>query len=110
MPRNLRHFHLRDLGASKPYQWKGTPVSKRPSDVPDREAHAQILLRALDALPDIKSDGLPGLYLEVSGRAGEKLKRTSLDTKHLNLLKYEEGKYREDGLDKATIFATEKPV
>ncbi|SDE91928.1 Subtilase family protein [Paracoccus isoporae] len=110
MPRNLRHFHLRDLGASKPYQWKGTPVSKRPSDVPDREAHAQILLRALDALPDIKSDGLPGLYLEVSGRAGEKLKRTSLDTKHLNLLKYEEGKYREDGLDKATIFATEKGV
>lgn len=110
MPRNLRHFHLRDLGTSKPYQWKGTPVSKRPNDVPDREAHSQILLRALDALPDVKSDGLPGLYLEISGRPGEKLKRESLNTKSLSLLKYEDGKYRADGLDNATIFATEKGV
>lgn len=110
MSRNLRHFHLRDLGANRPYQWKGTPVSKRPSDVPNREAHAQILLNALDALPDVKSNELPGLYLEISGRPGEKLKRDSLDTKNLSLLKYEEGRYREDRLDKATIFATEKGV
>ena len=110
MPRNLRHFHLRDLGANKPYQSKGRGSGKRPSDVPDREGHAQNLLRALDALPNVKSDGLPGLYLEVSGRQGEKLKRDSLDTKHLSLLKYEEGKNRADGMDRATIFATAKGV
>lgn len=110
MPRNLRHFHLRDLGANKPYQSKIGGSGKGPSDVPDREGHAQNLLRALDALPNIKSDGLPGLYLEVSGRQGEKLKRDSLDTKHLSLLKYEEGKNRADGMDRATIFATAKGV
>lgn len=110
MPRNLRHFHLRDLGIDKPYWPKGRGRNKRPSDVPDREGHAQSLLRALDALPNVKADGLPGLYLEVFGRPEEKLTRRSLDIKDVSLLKYEEGKFQVDGLDKATIFATEKGV
>lgn len=110
MPRELRHFHLRDLGKSKTYTSKNTGGNNSLPHFQDREGHAQTLLRAIDSLPDINSNGLPGLYLEISGRAGEKLKRESLDTKHLSLLKYEDGKLRKDGLDKATVFATEKGI
>ena len=102
MARDLPHFHLRNLGKTKPFKPKGNPTSTRPSNVPNRAAHAQALLAAMDTLPDITANNLPGVYIEVSGRDNEALKTSSLDSSGLTLLKYESGSTP----DQATIFAT----
>ena len=78
MARDLPHFHLRNLGKTKPFKPKGNPTSTRPSNVPNRAAHAQALLAAMDTLPDITANNLPGVYIEVSGRDNEALKTSSL--------------------------------
>ena len=90
MARDLRHFHLRNLGQPRPFQAKGGGGSKRPSDVPNRAAHAQALLQAIDALPDIPAAELPGVYLEVRSRIDERLKKGSLDASGLTLLRVAE--------------------
>jgi len=61
MVRTLPHFHLRDLGRKKPFATKGGGGGRSPSDVPNRAAHAQVLLAAIDRLPDIKTERLPGV-------------------------------------------------
>lgn len=93
-----------------PFQAKGGGGSKRPSDVPNRAAHAQALLQAIDALPDIDQTQLPGVYLEVSSRPDERLKIASLDASGLTLLRYDDGANAEDNRENATIFATTKGV
>ena len=110
MPRDLRHFHLKNLGKSQPFQAKGGGGGKRPSDVPNRVAHAQALLQAIDALPDIEVAELPGVYLEVTGRPNERLKKDSLDSRDLTLLRYEDGARTGANQESATVFATAKGI
>lgn len=74
--------------------------------MPNRAAHAQALLAALDTLPDTTANNLPGVYLEVSGRDNEALKTSSLDSSGLTLLKYESGGTLDAEQDRATVFAT----
>ncbi|NND41731.1 MAG: S8 family peptidase [Silicimonas sp.] len=110
MARDLRHFHLRNLGQPRPFQAKGGGGSKRPSDVPNRAAHAQALLQAIDALPDIPATDLPGVYLEVSSRVDERLKRDSLDASGLTLLRVAETPDPGVAQERATVFATAKGI
>ena len=110
MARDLRHFHLRNLGQPRPFQAKGSPRSKRPSDVLNRAAHAQALLHAIDALPDIPANELPGVYLEVRSRVDERLKKDSLDASGLTLLRVAETPDPGGAEERATVFATAKGI
>ncbi|UWR90428.1 S8 family peptidase [Phaeobacter inhibens] len=110
MARDLRHFHLRNLGQPRPFQAKGGGGSKRPSDVPNRAAHAQALLQAIDALPDIPAAELPGVYLEVRSRIDERLKKGSLDASGLTLLRVAETPDPGGTEERATVFATAKGI
>jgi hypothetical protein len=110
MARDLRHFHLRNLGQPRPFQAKGGGGPKRPSDVPNRAAHAQALLQAIDALPDIPAAELPGVYLEVRSRVDERLKKDSLDASGLTLLRVAATSDPGDSEERATVFATAKGV
>ncbi|MBO6727826.1 MAG: S8 family peptidase [Rhizobiaceae bacterium] len=110
MARDLPHFHLRNLGQPRAFQAKGGGGSKRASDVPNRAAHAQALLQAIDALPDIPAAELPGVYLEVRSRVDERLKRDSLDASGLTLLRLDEVPDPGIAQERATVFATTKGV
>ena len=109
MPRDLLHFLLMELGKPYPFQAKGGG-GRPPSDVPDRAAHARVLLQAIDALPNIGTEGLPGVYLEVKSRPNQRLKRDSLDSSSITLLRYESGIDSGGATDSATLFATAKGV
>lgn len=76
----------------------------------DRAAHAQALLQAIDDLPNIREAEIPGVYLEVVGRPNERLKRESLDSSDLTLLRYDDGARTEGDEESATIFATAKGI
>jgi len=76
--------------------------------VPNRAQHAQALLQALDALPNIAGDARPGVYLEVQGRAGEVMITKGLNASDLTLLAVAPGHPEEDQPPKATVFATAK--
>ncbi|WP_373354111.1 S8 family peptidase [Pseudoroseicyclus sp. CXY001] len=110
MARDLRHFHLRNLGQPRPFRAKGGGGPKGPSDVPNRAAHAQALLQSIDALPDIPAAELPGVYLEVRSRVDERLKKDSLDASGLTLLRVAEVPDPGGGQELATVFATAKGV
>ena len=98
-----------ELGKPYPFQAKGGG-GKPPSDVLDRAAHARVLLQAIDALPNIGTEDLPGVYLEVKSRPNQRLKRDSLDSSSLTLLRYESGIDSGVDTDSATLFATAKGV
>jgi hypothetical protein len=68
------------------------------------------LLHAIDALPSITTEGLPGLYLEVTSRPNERLKKDSLDSSGVELLRCD--LEVEDGVttEIATVFATASGV
>ena len=108
MPRDREHFILSGLGQSEAFKAKGGGSNKRPSDVADRAGHAQALLQALDALPDIAGEARPGVYLDVQGRPGEIMLTGSLNVSDLKLLKAVPGRPEEISLGRATVFATEK--
>jgi hypothetical protein len=110
MARNKRHFHLRNLGKRHPFRAKGRGGGKPASNVVDRAAHAQVLLSAIDALPDVQSTELPGVYLEITSRQNERLKKESLDSSGLTLLHYGGATRNDNNQENATIFATAKGV
>jgi subtilase family protein len=106
MPRDLQHFILNGLGQAEKFKAKGGGSTKRPNDVPNRAQHSQALLQALDALPDIRGDGRPGLYLEVEGRPGEVMITSGLNASDLTLLAVEPGRLENGRPRKATVFAS----
>ncbi|WP_458752613.1 S8 family peptidase [Sphingobium xenophagum] len=93
-----------------PFQSKGGGGGKPPSDVLDRAGHAQALLQAIDALPNIATDGLPGVYLEVQSRQNERLKKDSLNSSGVELLRCDSTKEAGVVRESATLFATAKGV
>lgn len=110
MPRDLPHFYLRNFGTPFPFQAKGGGGSQKPSDVPNRVAHAQALLQALDALPNVLDANLPGVYLEFASRPHERLLRDRLNKSDLTLLRYDEGSISSNYQEHATVFATARGV
>lgn len=98
------------MGKPHPFQAKGGGGGKSPSDVLNRAAHAQALLAAIDALPSVSTENLPGLYLEVEGRPNERLKRDSLDASGLELLRCDSNTGNGVVTETATVFATAKGV
>ena len=98
------------MGRPVPFQSKVGGGGRPPSDVLDRASHAQALLQALDQLPNITVEGLPGIYLEVRSRPNERLKKDSLDSSGVQLLK--SGSERDGDIvtESATLFATAKGV
>lgn len=93
------------MGVAHQFQAKARGRSRAPSDVLDRTGHAQALLQALDALPDIVP-GAPGQYIEVTSRPNERLKKDSLGSSGVELLRYDTE--TQDGVttEHATLFAT----
>src|SRR3546814_2778016 len=69
------------------FQTKNRGSQRNAAPVADRAAHAQALLAALDALPDLRAEGLPGIYPEIGSRPNDRLKKQSLDTAELSLLR-----------------------
>lgn len=68
------------------------------------------MLQAIDALPDIPAAELPGVYLEVRSRVGERLKKDSLDASGLMLLRIEDASVPGGAEERATVFATAKGI
>ena len=93
-----------------PFRAKTGGSPRHAADVPDRAAHAQALLRALNALPDLKAANLPGIYIEVESPPNERLKKESLDTKELSLLRSSTEDTFEGPTENATVFATPKGI
>lgn len=73
-------------------------------------AHAQTLLRALDALPSLESSDLPGLYLNVAGRPGEEMVTSGLDASGLKLLQVKQPPRDTAEPSTATVFASSTGV
>lgn len=67
-------------------------------------------MRALDALPDLKAENLPGVYIEVESPPNERLKKESLNTRQLSLLRTSTEESDAGPTEKATVFATPKGV
>lgn len=63
-------------------------------------------MRALDQLPVIVAEGLPGVYLEVRGRPDEPLARDSLGKSGLELLRIDTEATEQATIETATVFAT----
>jgi hypothetical protein len=61
-------------------------------------------------LPDIPAAELPGVYLEVSSRIDERLKKDSLDASGLMLLRIEDFPVPGGAQERATVFATAKGI
>ncbi len=109
MPRDRRHIIVPNaVSQVEAFKAKNGGSSKKPSDVSDRVAHARTLLQALDVLPNIKTDALPGIYLDVQGRPGEIMKTGGLNASDLILLNVVEGTPGLNVPSKATVFATPK--
>lgn len=67
-------------------------------------------MQAIDALPDIQTGDLPGVYIEVTSRPNERLKKESLGTSGMTLLRYEDGARAGANQESATVYATAKGV
>jgi Subtilase family len=85
---------------------KGGGSPKRPNDVANRVAHAQSLLNALDALPNLQAENMAGIYLDVAGRPNEVMVTKSMNASDLKLLRFQSGDA--DELSHATVFASAK--
>jgi hypothetical protein len=72
--------------------------------------HAQALLRAIDELPSVVAEALPGLYLEVTSRPNERLKKDSLGSSGIKLLRSDVEIENGITTEIATVFATGKGV
>ncbi len=105
MDRDRRHFTLNGLAKARTFAAKSGGSASRPGDVNNRQAHAQVLLAALDHLPDRTQDNLPGVYLAIEGRPNEVMVTKSLNASGLTLLRVE----KSAGVPaEATVFASEK--
>src|SRR5689334_3303759 len=109
MARDLPHFLLQGLGMPQPFRSKGGGGGKPPSDVLDRAGHAQALLHAIDTLPAVSTE-MPGLYLEIGSRPGEKLKKDSLGSSGVELLRVASEVANGVTTETATVFATAEGV
>ncbi|RUU07586.1 hypothetical protein EOD08_38165, partial [Mesorhizobium sp. M6A.T.Ca.TU.002.02.2.1] len=107
MPRDRQHFILNNVAVRHEFKPKGGGSANHPSDVADRAGHAQALLQALDHLPDVKAQELPGVYLEVEGRAGEPMITSGLNASDLTLLRVEPARPAANQPQRATVFATD---
>lgn len=106
MERNRPHLIVNGLGQAVAFQAKGGGQAKRPSDVPNRRAHAQALLRAIDEIGDPAAQDRPGVYLEIQARPNEPFVTKSLDASGLRLLKVSTNPENEAAPAKATVFAS----
>jgi hypothetical protein len=106
MRRNLKHFLLNDLGSAHPFRARVGGGGKSPSDVLDRTGHARSLLHALDQLPPINAQELPGIYLQVNGRPNEPFAKDSLGSSGIELLRADAETQGGVRIEKATVFAT----
>lgn len=61
-------------------------------------------------MPDIPATELPGVYLEISSRIDERLKKDSLDASGLMLLRIEDFPIPGGAQERATVFATAKGI
>lgn len=61
-------------------------------------------------MPNIQADGLPGVYLEVTARADEPLKKDSLNSSDLTLLHYDKGTRSLTNQETATVYATASAI
>jgi len=75
----------------------------------DRTGHALALLNAIDALPSFGTE-TPGIYLEVSGRPDERLKRDSLGSSGIALLRSRVEANDGHPKEVATVFASREGV
>ncbi|MCB4455822.1 S8 family peptidase [Leisingera sp. McT4-56] len=84
MDRTLPHIVLNGVSKSENFQGKGGGGTSRPSQVPNRQAHAQSLIAAIDALP--VDAAASASYLEIVGRPGEPFLPEKFDVSGLALL------------------------
>lgn len=110
MERNRPHLIANSLGQAIEFQAKGGGQPKHPSDVPNRRAHAQALLRAIDELGDPVQDNRPGVYLEIKSRPNEPFVTKSLNASGLKLLNVSASLDDAEAPERATVFASSKGI
>lgn len=67
-------------------------------------------MQAIDQLPSLSANDLPGIYLEVKGRPNEPLAKESLGSSGIELLRSDAGVNGTGSIETATVFATAKGV
>lgn len=82
--RVLPHIVLNDVSSGKEFRGRSGGGSPRPSLVHNRQAHAQRLLTALDAIPVVET--AKSTYIAVEGRPGEPLIAEKFNVSGLSLL------------------------
>lgn len=76
---------------------------RRPSDVADRQAHANAVLAALDEIQPL--GGAPGVYVSMTGRPDEPIAADKFDKSGLRLLNVRGLEARDDGVRELVFFA-----
>jgi hypothetical protein len=105
--RNLRHIVLGEIGRSYRYKGKGGGPSERPSDVQDRNAHAELLLAELAGIP--QRNRAVGTYIEVIGRSpDEPFVPTALDASGLSILRLDKAIPEAQRPARALVLASSK--
>lgn len=82
--RNLPHIVLNGVATRKEFKGRSGGGSPRPSQIQDRQAHAQKLVAALDAI-SVKENA-KATYIAVEGRPGEPLNAEKFNVSGLSLL------------------------
>lgn len=82
--RTLPHIVLNGVSKSENFQGRGGGGKLRPSQVPNRQAHAQRLIAEIDALP--VNAAASASYVEIVGRPGEPFLPEKFDVSGLALL------------------------
>lgn len=82
--RTLPHIVLNGVSSVKEFKGRSGGGSPRPSPVQNRQAHAQRLVTALDAIPVVET--AKSTYLAVEGRPGEPLIADKFNVSGLSLL------------------------
>ena len=86
--RNLPHIVLNGVSKSENFRGKGGGGTPRPSFVPNRQAHAQRLIAALDAIQ--VEETARATYIAVQGRPGEPFLPEKFNVSGLSLLNTKE--------------------
>lgn len=101
--RNLPHIVVNGVATRKGFKGRSRGGSPRPSQIQDRQAHAQRLVAALDAIP--VTETAKATYIAVEGRPGEPLIADKFNVSGLSLLSTQDADIEQQIAGRAIIKA-----
>lgn len=104
--RRLPHLKVEGRSSTHPCRGRSGGGSRRPSDVPDRGAHAQRVLTQIEGIREY--DEASATYMEIVGRPGEPFDAQKFDVSGLQLLRLDEGDVERNFATRATVMASKE--